>query len=90
MTPRLIILGSVLMFAPMAAQGAAAADGAPAGPPSGARACRADAIKVCPEAVAAKDRKAAIACLVKKFDQISPECQALLKSRMDRAGPKPN
>jgi hypothetical protein len=49
-------------------------------PPSPRQACRASAISLCPKEVAARDRDAARACLIKNFDKVSPECQAAMKA----------
>ena len=39
-------------------------------------ACKADASKLCPDAVAAMDRSAVQACLTQKIAQVSPDCKA--------------
>jgi hypothetical protein len=38
-------------------------------------ACRADAQKLCPDAVASMDRSKVQACLVQKIAQVSPDCK---------------
>lgn len=39
-------------------------------------ACKADAAKLCPEAVAAMDRSAVQGCLMQKMSQVSADCKA--------------
>ena len=52
-----------------------------AGEPPGARsACVSSVFKLCPVAALTGNHDAAKACLLKKVDQASPQCQAALKA----------
>lgn len=55
-------------------------------------ACRADAAKLCPDAVKAMDRTAVQACLTQKAAQLSPDCKAnmvAMKATSDAAKAAP-
>ena len=45
-------------------------------------ACRGDAQKLCPSAVAARDRAAAKSCLVQNMDKLSAPCHQALEQAM--------
>jgi hypothetical protein len=54
-------------------------------------ACKTDAAKLCPEAVAAMDRAAVQGCLTQKISQVSADCKAnmmAMKAQKDAAGAK--
>jgi len=51
---------------------------------NGGRPCRGDAQKLCPEAVAARDREAAKSCLMKQMDKLSAECLAKLREAQSK------
>jgi hypothetical protein len=61
----------ILSVALLASAGAASAQTVPH-----PGACKADASKLCPDAVAAMDRTAVQACLTQKIAQVSPDCKA--------------
>ncbi|TFU06393.1 hypothetical protein EUV02_05230 [Polymorphobacter arshaanensis] len=61
----------ILSVALLATAGAASAQTVPH-----PGACKADASKLCPDAVAAMDRTAVQACLTQKIAQVSPDCKA--------------
>jgi hypothetical protein len=64
---------------------AASAAGAQTAAPSSPRqACRSSATSLCHDEVAARDRAAVRACLIKNFDKVTPECQAAMKAAQAR------
>jgi hypothetical protein len=76
----------IVSLALLATAGAASAQAVPH-----PGACKADAAKLCPEAVAAMDRSAVQACLAQKVSQVSPDCKANLvamKAQKDAAAAK--
>jgi len=50
--------------------------------------CRPDAERLCATQVAARDRQAAKACLMKNMDKLSDACRARIKQSMDRGASK--
>lgn len=53
-------------------------------------ACRADAQKLCPDAVAAMDRGKVQACLMEKMAQVSPDCkQNMAAMKAAQSAPAP-
>ncbi len=54
-----------------------------------ANVCKPDAVKMCPDAVAARDMSAIKMCLVKNLDKVSPPCRAEINARMAKASAKP-
>ncbi len=72
------------LFLTLAAGGLIAATTAPA-----ANVCKPDAVKMCPDAVAARDMSAIKMCLVKNLDKVSPPCRAEINARLAKASAKP-
>jgi hypothetical protein len=60
-----------------------------AGAAGAANVCKPDAVKMCPDAVAARDMAAIKMCLVKNLDKVSPPCRAEINARMAKASAKP-
>lgn len=60
-----------------------------AGAAQAANVCKPDAVKMCPDAVAAHDMAAIKMCLVKNLDKVSPPCRAEINARLAKASAKP-
>jgi hypothetical protein len=58
-----------------------------ADPPSPQQACQSSARQLCPKEVAAMDRQAAKACLLKNLAKATPECRAAIAARMPKPAP---
>ncbi len=74
---------ALLTFVVVAAATAALADPPPA-PESARKACRASAIALCAGEAMSGNRAAVRACLLKKIDKASPDCQAAVKDAREK------
>ena len=59
---------------------AAVEAGAQPTPPSARQACRSSAMSLCRTEVRAGDRSSIKACLIRNFDQVTPDCQTAMKA----------
>jgi hypothetical protein len=80
----MVAAGAPAPAAPATASAAAAPTAASANPPARdpQTACRGDAQRLCPGAVAARDREAAKSCLVQNIDKLSAPCHQAIEQAM--------
>ena len=56
-------------------------------PPEARRACISSVFKLCPLAAVAGDHDGAKACLLKRLEKATPECQAAVRATLDTENP---